>query len=41
MAWIKVIDEHEAEGELKEAYDFIMRQRGKFGNVLRLHSLNP
>ncbi len=41
MAWIKVIDENEAEGELKEAYDFIKQQRGKFGNVLKLHSLNP
>ena len=41
MAWIRVIDEDEAEGELKEAYDYIKHQRGRFGNVLRLHSLNP
>lgn len=41
MAWIRVIGEDEAQGELKEAYDYLKSQRGSFGNVLRLHSLNP
>ncbi len=41
MAWIGVIGEDEAQGELKEAYDYLKSQRGGFGNVLRLHSLNP
>lgn len=42
MAWIKVISEKEAEGKLKEVYDYIAKQRGGgFGNILRVHSLNP
>jgi alkylhydroperoxidase family enzyme len=42
MAWIKVIPEEEAQGKLKEVYDYIAQQRGGgFGNILRVHSLNP
>ncbi len=43
MAWIKVVEEEEAEGELKETYERIKRQRSmpRVGNVLKLHSLNP
>lgn len=41
MAWIKTIPESEATGQLKEVYDYIAKQRGGFGNILRVHSLNP
>ena len=41
MAWIKVIDEDEAQGELKEVYEEIERERGKVANILKSHSLNP
>jgi len=34
MPWISVIDEGKANGELKE-------KRGKVGNILKVHSLNP
>ena len=41
MAWIRVIDENNAMGELKETYEFVRKRRGKISNVMRLHSLNP
>lgn len=41
MVWIKVIDENEAVGDLKEAYEVIREKRGKVSNVMRVHSLNP
>lgn len=44
MPWIKVIPDEEAEGDVKEVYDYIRRQRG-FDRVADLppglHSLNP
>lgn len=41
MAWIKVIDEKEATGNLREIYDEIKSSRGKIANILKIHSLNP
>jgi uncharacterized peroxidase-related enzyme len=41
MAWIKVIHEHEAEGELKELYDRLTEPWGGVDNILKIHSLNP
>jgi len=43
MAWIKTIDEHEAEGPLKETYDayMIANKTQKVANVLKLHSPSP
>ena len=41
MVWIKVIEEDNARGELKEIYDEIIRSRGKVANILKSHSLNP
>ncbi|MGH7772670.1 MAG: carboxymuconolactone decarboxylase family protein [Candidatus Binatia bacterium] len=42
MAWIKTISEDEAQGQLKEVYTYLAKQRGgRFGNILRVHSLNP
>jgi uncharacterized peroxidase-related enzyme len=40
MAWIKVVAEDEAAGELKEAYDRVVRERGKLSNIMKVQSLN-
>ncbi len=41
MPWIKVIEESEAEGRLKEVYQEILEKRGKIANIMKIHSLNP
>ncbi len=41
MAWIKVIDESEADERLKRVYDELKRRRGKIANILKIHSLLP
>ncbi len=41
MAWIKVVDEHEAAGELKEMYEKLVEPWGGVDNILKIHSLNP
>lgn len=41
MPFIKVIDETEAEGKLKEVYENIISSRGKLSNIMKIHSLNP
>ncbi|MFP3985249.1 MAG: peroxidase-related enzyme [Candidatus Bathyarchaeia archaeon] len=41
MAWIKVIDETQASGLLKEIYEELERKRGKVANIMKVHSLNP
>ena len=41
MAWIQIIDEDEATGELKAIYDEITQRRGKMSNIMRVHSLHP
>ncbi len=41
MAWIRVIDEAEAQGKLKECYDEIKKARGKVANIMKVHSLHP
>ena len=41
-AWIKVIQEDEAEGELAEIYDEErVPQTGQVDNILKIHSLHP
>jgi uncharacterized peroxidase-related enzyme len=40
MAWIKVIDEAEATGKLREVYDDVIRERGKLSNIMKVQSLN-
>ena len=40
MAWIKMISEEEAEGELKTAYDKLVEPWGGVDNILKIHSLN-
>ncbi len=41
MAWIKVIDEADAEGELKAMYEKMVEPSGDVDNILKIHSLNP
>ena len=41
MAWIKVIDEPEAEGELAKIYTDLIKSRGKLANIMKIQSLNP
>jgi uncharacterized peroxidase-related enzyme len=41
LAWIDIIEEPEADGELKGVYADLMKERGKIANILRVHSLDP
>jgi len=42
MAWIKTIDEGEAEGPLAELYRSALDPRsGRLDNVLKIHGLHP
>jgi len=40
MAWIKIIKEAEAEGELKANYDKMIEPWGGVDNIMKIHSLN-
>jgi uncharacterized peroxidase-related enzyme len=40
MAWIKVIQEDEADGRLKKLYDKYTDPWGGVDNILKIHSLN-
>ncbi len=40
MSWIRVIDEEEAEGELKDAYAELIEPWGGVDNIMKIHSLN-
>lgn len=41
MAWIKIIDEQEAEGDLQRQYEKLTTPSGGVDNILKIHSLNP
>ncbi len=41
MPYIDIIDEADATGELKDAYDTIAQTRGKVANIMKIHSLHP
>lgn len=41
MAWIRVIGEEDAEGELERLYDQLTEPWGGVDNILKVHSLNP
>ncbi|MFA3782018.1 peroxidase-related enzyme [Melioribacteraceae bacterium 4301-Me] len=41
MPFIRIIDEAEAEGKLKTAYEEIKSSRGKLSNIMKIHSLLP
>ena len=40
MAWIKMIKEDEAQGELKRVYDTMIEPWGGVDNIMKIHSLN-
>jgi uncharacterized peroxidase-related enzyme len=41
MAWIEVIDEDKASGELKAIYEKQGNEAGAVANILKVHSLLP
>jgi len=41
MAWIKMVDEGEAAGEVKDAYSRVASARGQVANILKVHSVSP
>lgn len=41
MAWIKVVSEEAADGELAEQYSQLVEPWGGVDNILKIHSLNP
>lgn len=41
MAWIKMIREEDAKGQLKKIYDLLVEPWGGVDNILKIHSLNP
>jgi alkylhydroperoxidase family enzyme len=41
VSWIKVIEEGEAEGPLREAYAAVRGARGEVANILKIHSVSP
>lgn len=41
MAWIKVVDESEADGALRESYEKVGAARGRLANILKVHSVHP
>lgn len=41
MPFIKTIDHENAQGALKEAYDNLVKSRGKIAEIHKIHSLNP
>jgi uncharacterized peroxidase-related enzyme len=41
MAWIKVVDEDAAEGDLKAEYEDVQQKRGRVSNIMKVHSLDP
>ncbi len=41
MAWIKVVEETEADEKLKDAYARAGAARGRVANILKIHSLHP
>ena len=40
MAWIKIIQENNATGKLKELYDMYTEPWGGVDNIIKIHSLN-
>lgn len=41
MAWIRVVEESEASGELAKIYEEVKRKRGKVAEIMKVHSLRP
>ncbi len=41
MAWIRMIDEDQADGKLRELYARMKGPGGGVDNIMKIHSLNP
>ena len=41
MAYVKTVPYNEATGHIKAAYDQILEQRGRLGNVIAVNGLRP
>lgn len=41
MAWIKAVEDAEADPSLREAYARVAAARGRVANILKVHSLSP
>lgn len=41
MAWIRVIDEQDADGDLLSVIESVRGRRGKLSNIMAVHSLHP
>lgn len=41
MAWIRLIDESQAEGKLARIYDAAIKRAGRVFNILKVQSNNP
>ena len=41
MAWIRMIDEDDARGSLRELYERMTEPWGGVDHILKVHSLNP
>jgi uncharacterized peroxidase-related enzyme len=41
MPWIRVVEQDQADGKLKEAYERIRSARGKLSNIMMIQSLDP
>jgi uncharacterized peroxidase-related enzyme len=41
MAWIKMVTETEAQGDLREIYSGLVEPCGGVDNIMKIHSLNP
>ena len=41
MAWIRVIEENEAKGHLRELYSRITEPWGGVDNIMKIHSIEP
>ena len=41
MAWIRVIEAPDAQGDLRAVYDDVVGSRGKVSSILSVHSLHP
>lgn len=41
MAWIRIVEEHEADDSLQREYEAARRRAGKVFNIVKVQSLNP
>jgi len=41
MAWIRIIEEHDADDEQRDAYARVGAARGRVANILKVHGIAP